>query len=73
MRIGVDPIDNPLQCHLQIVGYWLMGQLKVNWESLPSLLPKQHEPVDLEPPRSATSGMANDESQAGQDQPAPLR
>ena len=42
-------------------------------ESLPNPLPKQYKWVDLELARLATLGMISDESQAGQDQSAPLR
>ena len=51
------------------MGYWLMGWPK----SLSNLPLKQHKLVDRELTRWATLNLVNDEPQAGQDQPAPLR
>ena len=62
--VGVELIDKITPCHLQIMG---------GPESLPNSLPKKHKPVNTESTGSASPDPVNDGSQAGQDQPAPLR
>ena len=70
---GVEPIDKPTPV-LPADSVLPANKLTESQpESLASLLPKQHELVSLEPTGSAASDMVSDESQAGQDQPAPLR
>ena len=54
-------------------GLLVDGLTETLLESLLNSLPKQHEPVDPDSTRLATPDPANDGSQAGQDQPAPLR
>ena len=68
---GFEPFDKPTSVPPADSG--LLADRPSESQSLPSSLPKQHELVNLELTRSATSGTASDESQAGQDQPAPLR
>ena len=49
------------------------GLTKSSLESPPGLLTKESNPVDLKPTEMTTSGMMSNNSQAGQDQPAPLQ
>ena len=70
---GVEPIDKPTPVPPGDSRLPAGRPTESQPERLPSLPPEQHEPVDLDPTWSATSGTASDESQAGQDQPAQLR
>ena len=70
---GVEPINKPTPVPPADSGLPANRLAECQPESLPSLLPKQYEPVNLEPTGLATSDMTSDESKAGQDQPAPLR
>ena len=70
---GVEPIDKPTPVPPVDSGL-PANRLTKRWpENLPNLPPQQHKPFDLEPTVSAASGMMSDGSQAGQNQPAPLR
>ena len=70
---GVEHIDKPTPVSPADTGLPADGPTKSHPESLPNLLPKQHELVDPELTRLATSDSVNDGSKAGQDQPAPVR
>ena len=69
----VKPIDKPTPMPPADSGLPVDRPTESQPESLPNLLPKQHELVSPELTRLATSDMARDRSQAGKDQPAPLR
>ena len=69
----VKPIDNPTPVPPADSQLPDIGPTASQLESTPSLLPKQHELVNLELTRSDASDTVSDESQAGKDQPAPLR
>ena len=70
---GGKPIDKTSPVLPADSGLLAEGLTESQPESLPSLLPKQHEPVDPELTGLDAPNTANDASQADQDQSAPLR
>ena len=71
--VGVKTIEKPIPVPPADNGLPADGLTKSQPESLLNLLPEQHEPVDPESTGSAAIDLVNEEPQAGQDQPTPLR
>ena len=72
-QVGVQPVDKHTPVLTADSGLLANGLIESQPGSLANSPPKQHVPGDPELTGSAASDMAYDGSQAGQDQPAPLR